>query len=135
MMSVRHQPSRDNDQGSLGFRPNTYKEATMAFIQTITIVTDDIDEVEAQLVEWIAATAGQHTAQRVTLTADHDHPKTYVQIVEFPTSEAAMVNSRLPETHALAGRLARLCTAPPVFQNLDVRHVDELAAKGTHGFE
>jgi hypothetical protein len=107
----------------------------MTFIQTITIVTDDIEEVESQLVAWIAATAGRHTVQRVTLTADHDRPKTYVQIVEFPTSEAAMENSLLPETHALAGRLARLCTAPPIFQNLDVRHVDKVANDRTHSFE
>ncbi len=49
----------------------------------------------------------------------------FVQIVEFPSSEEAMLNSELPETAALAERLARLCHATMPFRNLDVRSVEE----------
>jgi quinol monooxygenase YgiN len=99
----------------------------MAFIQTMTIVTDQVDAVETLLNEWIAATAGQRTAQRATFTADLDHPNTYTQIVEFPSHEAAMANSRLTQTSEFADRLARLCSTPPAFHNLDVRRIDDLS--------
>jgi low affinity Fe/Cu permease len=99
----------------------------MAFIQTITIVTDQIEAMESILDEWIAATAGRRTARRATLTADHDRPNTYVQIVEFASHDAAVENSRLAETGQFAARLAELCSTEPVFHNLDVRRVDELA--------
>ena len=54
------------------------------------------------------------------LTQDRDRPDTYVQVVEFPSYEAAMANSDLPETAAFAEQLAKLCDAPPSFRNLDV---------------
>lgn len=98
----------------------------MTFIQTITFVTDQVEAVEAKIDEWIATTAGQRTAQRATLAADRDRANTYVQIVEFPSYESAMENSRLAQTGELASHLATLCNAPPVFQNLDVRRVDDL---------
>jgi quinol monooxygenase YgiN len=99
----------------------------MAFIQTITIVTDQVETVETLMNEWIAATVGQRTAQRATFTADLDHPNTYVQIVEFPSHEAAMENSRLAQTSEFADRLVGLCSTPPAFHNLDVRRIDDLA--------
>lgn len=98
----------------------------MAFIQTITIVTDKIEAVESILDEWITATTGERTAQRATLTSDRDHPNTYMQIVEFPSYEAAMENSRLAQTSRLADRLSQVCKTQPLFHNLDVRRVDEL---------
>lgn len=98
----------------------------MAFIQTVTIVTDKIEAVESILDEWITATTGERTAQRATLTSDRDHPNTYMQIVEFPSYAAAMDNSRLTQTSRLADRLAQVCKAQPVFHNLDVQRVDEL---------
>lgn len=98
----------------------------MAFLQTITMVTDRIETVESILDEWITTTSGQRTAQRATLTTDRDHPTTYVQIVEFPSYDAAMTNSDLVQTSRLADRLKKLCNTQPVFHNLDVRRVDEL---------
>jgi quinol monooxygenase YgiN len=99
----------------------------MTFIQTITLVTDQIEAVEILLDEWIAASAQRRTAQRATLAADRDNTNTFVQIVEFPSHEAAMENSRLAETGAFAERLTTLCSAPPTFHNLDVRRVDDWA--------
>lgn len=98
----------------------------MSFIQTITIVTDQIESVESILDEWITTTTGERTAQRATLTTDRDHPNTYVHIVEFPSYDAAMKNSQLDQTKHLAGRLEKLCRTEPVFHNLDVRRVDDL---------
>jgi hypothetical protein len=98
----------------------------MTFIQTITFVTDQVEAVEAKMDEWIAATTGRRTAQRATLAANRDHFNTYVQIVEFPSYESAMENSRLTQTGEFANTLATLCNAPPIFQNLDVRRVDNL---------
>lgn len=98
----------------------------MAFIQTITMVTDQIEAVESLLDEWVTSTTGERTALHATLTADRDHPSTYVQIVEFPSYDAAMENSQLAPTRQFAESLTQLCTTRPVFHNLDVRRVDEL---------
>jgi quinol monooxygenase YgiN len=98
----------------------------MAFIQTIELTTTRIDEIDALMQDWLAQTEGRRTGQRGSFTQDRDRPNTYVQIVEFPSYEAAMANSNLPETAAFAEQIAKLCDAPPAFRNLDVRRVDQL---------
>ncbi|HWD53050.1 MAG TPA: hypothetical protein VG412_11675 [Acidimicrobiales bacterium] len=98
----------------------------MAFVQIIEFTTTRPDEVEALSAEWQAQTEGRRTAQRGTFTQDRDRPNTYVQIVEFPSYEAAMANSELPETAAFAERVRSLCDGTMVFRNLDVRSVDEM---------
>ncbi len=98
----------------------------MPFVQIIELTTSRPDEVEALVGEWREKTAGRRTAQRGTFTSDRDRPDTYLQIVEFPSYEAAMSNSELPETAALAEKLAALCTGPIAFRNLDVQRVEEL---------
>lgn len=99
----------------------------MEFIQIIELTTSKLDEVQALMDEWVTATEGKRQVHRATLTADRERPGTYVQIVRFPSYEAAMANSDLPETGHFAERLVKLCDAPPVFRNLDVRRDDELA--------
>jgi hypothetical protein len=96
------------------------------FIQIIELRTTRPDAVETLIKAWQAETAGQRTAQRGTFTKDRDQPDTYVQIVEFPSHEAAMSNSSLPETASFATRLAELCSGPIGFRNLDVRSVEEM---------
>jgi hypothetical protein len=98
----------------------------MAFIQIIEFTTTHIDDVETLVSEWESQTAGRRTAQRGTFTQDRDRPNTYVQIVEFPSYEAAMANSDLPETASFSKRLAELCDGPIGFRNLDVRSVEEM---------
>ncbi len=98
----------------------------MGFIQIIEIETTRPDEVEALVSEWRAQTEGRRTAQRGTFAKDRDGPNTYVQIVEFPSYEAAMANSELPETTTLSAKLRELCDRPPVFRNLDVERVEEM---------
>ncbi len=101
-------------------------EVVMAFIQVIEIRTTRPDEVEALVAEWRTQTAGRRTAIRGTFTQDRERPNTYVQLVEFPSYEDAMVNSDLPETAIFAERLGQLCDGPMLFRNLDVRSVEEL---------
>jgi hypothetical protein len=96
------------------------------FIQIIELTTRQPDEVEALVTKWRAATAGRRTAQRGTFTRDLDRSDSYVQIVEFPSHEAAMANSDLPETAAFASSLAALRDGPMHFRNLDVLSVEEM---------
>lgn len=98
----------------------------MAFIQVIEVTTTKLGEAEELMDEWVAATEGRRRARRSLLTRDRDRPDTYVQVVEFPSYEAAMANSALPETAAFAERLSALCTSGPTFRNLDVVRADEL---------
>lgn len=92
-----------------------------AFIQLIEFRTDRIDEFDAKVEAW-AASIGANRAVRWSITgADRDRPGTYVQLVEFPSYEAAMANSADPATSAFADELRALCTGETVFRNLDVR--------------
>ena len=98
----------------------------MAFVQLIDTTTTRRDEMDALAERWRSRTEGRRTARRITATRDRDRPDTYILIVEFPSYEAAMANSALPETADFAERLAELCDSPPAFRNLDVERVDEL---------
>ena len=98
----------------------------MPFVQIIQFQTTKPDDVEALVGEWRAKTEGKRTAQRGTFTRHRDRPDTYVQIVEFPSYEAAVANSELPETAQLAEKLRGLCDGDIVFHNLDVVTVDEM---------
>lgn len=98
----------------------------MRFMQIIEMKTSRRDEVQAMLDEWRTATAGRRTAQRAVAGRDRDREDVYVTVVEFPSHEAAMANSELPETQELAERLAKLCDEPPTFRNLDVIRLDDL---------
>jgi quinol monooxygenase YgiN len=99
----------------------------VAFVQIIDVTTSRIGEVESLMDEWVERTQGKRKTQRATLTLDRDRPNTFVQIVEFPSYEAAMANSSLPETAEFAEKLAKLCDGPPTFRNLDVRRTDDLS--------
>ena len=92
----------------------------MRFIQIIEFTTSRAGELDALLDEWLEKTQGKRTATRGVEARDRDRPNMYVQIIEFPSFEAAMANSELPETAEVATRLAELCDAPPTFRNLDV---------------
>jgi hypothetical protein len=98
----------------------------MTFVQLIEITTTRRDEVDALAERWRSRTEGHRTAGRSTATHDRDRSDTYILIVEFPSYDAAMANSALPETADFAERLAELCDGPPTFRNLDVDRVEEL---------
>ena len=98
----------------------------MGFIQIMEITTKRVDEIQTLIDRWVASTEAGRTARRATRTADRDRTDTYLQIVEFPSYEEAMLNSNLPETAAFAEQLVKLCDAPPAFRNLDVSRVDQM---------
>ena len=98
----------------------------MPFIQIIEYRTTRIDELDAALDGWLAATKGKRAATRGVQTKDRDATNTYVQIVEFPSYEQAMANSDLPETSQFAAKLASLCDGPATFRNLDVLREEQM---------
>ena len=98
----------------------------MPFVQMIEFQTGRIDEFDAALDEWLKESEGWRTATRSQRTKDRDRMEAYVQIVEFPSFEAAMENSSRPETRHLAERLASLCADPPTFRNLDVEREEKM---------
>ncbi|MFD2396122.1 hypothetical protein ACFS2C_08315 [Prauserella oleivorans] len=92
----------------------------MTFIQLIEFKTSRIDELNELLDGWLRETEGKRTATSVVLTSDRDSSGTYIDIVEFPSYEEAMRNSKLPETNRIAEQLTALCDGPPIYRNLDV---------------
>jgi quinol monooxygenase YgiN len=96
----------------------------MGFVQVIEFSTGRMREVEALMDRWVEATQGRRSASRGILARDRDHPDRFVQVVEFPSYEEAMTNSRMPETASFAEKLAGLCTSGPVFKNLDLVRLD-----------
>jgi quinol monooxygenase YgiN len=97
----------------------------MRFIQFIEFETSDIAAFRAEVKKWETDSAEWRTATRATLSADRDRPGNYVQIVEFPSYEAAMANSNDPRTAEFAARLAKMTNGAPGFRNLDVLQIDE----------
>jgi hypothetical protein len=93
----------------------------MSFIQIIEYETDRPDEIRALGEAQWGKLPSTRDGFRLAMTNDRDHPNRYVTIVEFPSYEAAMANSRRPETNEYANRMAALCTKGPEYRNLDVR--------------
>ena len=93
----------------------------MKFVQIMEFQTSRTDEMDALEQEWRQATEGRRTLSREMKAQDRDRPGTYVLIAEFPSYEAAMENSRRPETGEFAKQMAALCTKGPDFHNLDVQ--------------
>ena len=96
------------------------------FIQIIELTTSRYDEVSKLMDEWVAATEGTRTPTHAYSGRDRDRGDTYLQIVEFPSYEAAMRNNDLPETGAFAKKIEALCDGPARFRNLDVVRDDSL---------
>jgi hypothetical protein len=90
------------------------------FIQIIEFTTTRFDEGEKLVQEYRAATEGRRTTIRGMSCNSRDEENRYFTIVEFPSYEAAMKNSELPETQKLSEGLSKLGEGPPVFHNLDV---------------
>lgn len=91
-----------------------------SFAQLIEFNTDRIDQYDTLHKQWMTEIGADRTARWFLLGADRDQPGRYVQIVEFPSYEAAMANSAHPATAASAERLGKLVQGEPGFRNLDV---------------
>ena len=92
----------------------------MRFVQIIEFKTSRIDEFNALLDSWVEKNAGNRMASRALQVRDRDKENVYLNIVEFPSYEQAMDNSKRPETTEFAAQLAALCDGPPAFRNLDL---------------
>ena len=98
----------------------------MKFVQLIEFKTGDIDAFNRTLDAWLAKTEGVRTSTRAIQARDRDNEGAYINIVEFPSYEAAMENSNRPETAEFAAQLASVCDGPPSFRNLDVTREDDM---------
>jgi hypothetical protein len=92
----------------------------MSFVQIIEFTTSDLDAIRRADEEWRQATEGKRTVRREVLVADRNQPGRYFVIVFFDSYEAAMENSALPETQAVAEKWLAAADGPPVFYDLDV---------------
>ncbi len=90
----------------------------MTFVQLVMFHADDVAPLVAAEEAWLAATAGRRTLQRAVLYRDLHDPGRYVAYNAFADRDAAAVNSALPETDALAGRLAATF-GQPTFTDLE----------------
>jgi hypothetical protein len=93
----------------------------MSFVQIIEYETDRPDEMWALGDSRMAQMGEAPPGFRLTITQDRDNPESFVTIVEFPSYEAAMANSELPETDEFARKMAALCSSGPRFRNLEVK--------------
>jgi hypothetical protein len=84
------------------------------------------DELNDLISRWMTETKGTRTTTHAMVMSDRETPGTYVEIIEFPSYEAAMKNSNPPQTSKFAEQMRSLCDAPPVFHNLDVMRDDRL---------
>ncbi|MFF8814257.1 hypothetical protein [Streptomyces pactum] len=92
----------------------------MKFVQVIEYETAREAEMAQLMDEWMMATEGRRTVTREYHTRDREKPSHFVDIVEFPSYEQAMVNNALPETVRVAERFRALCEGEPRFVNLEV---------------
>jgi hypothetical protein len=97
----------------------------MPFIQVIEYRTSRWDEVQGLISQYRKDTQDTSTAGRATICVDRSAPGRHVAIVEFPSYEAALENSNLPETEEMAEAILALCDEPPVFRNLEVSMILE----------
>ncbi len=92
----------------------------MAFMQIIEFRTSDMEPARQVDDDWWRATEGKRTVRREVLARDRSDPGRYFAVVFFDSYEAAMENSRLPETQAAAEQYAKMSDSPPVFYDLDI---------------
>jgi hypothetical protein len=97
----------------------------MKFVQIIEYHSSKPDEVTKLHDEFRAVTEGKRLATRVMECVDRNDPTRRFTIVEFPSYEAAMKNSALPETAAMSEKMMKVADGPPIFYDLDLVRVDE----------
>jgi hypothetical protein len=89
------------------------------FVQIMRFRTDEFDTLNTLTEQYRADTAGRSTYTSEVLGRDLDTGE-YVVIVTFPSREAADINDGLPETAAMAERMAGFTTDGPSFSNIEV---------------
>jgi hypothetical protein len=93
------------------------------FVQIIEFTTSRVDEVRQLGDDYLAKRQAEGSATMpVTsrLVKDRDRTNVYMNIVEFPSYDEAMENSRRPETDEFAKEMMALCDGAPRYYNLDL---------------
>jgi steroid delta-isomerase-like uncharacterized protein len=98
----------------------------MTFLQLIDCNTDSPEALNKLIDDWVALTRGRRTATHAVIASDRADRRHFVEVVEFPSYEAAMRNSRLPETDRIFNEMVALCDEPPAFTDLDVVRDEQL---------
>ncbi|QGV77647.1 ester cyclase [Streptomyces ficellus] len=98
----------------------------MTFVQIIDCKTDRVEEMNRLLDSWAEATQGKRTATHAMMGRDRSDSTHVLEIVEFPSYEEAMENSRLPETNRIFQEMTALCDGEPTFTDLDVVRDEQL---------
>jgi quinol monooxygenase YgiN len=98
----------------------------MSFVQVIEFDTKQEADVQRLMDEWRDSVGEQTTVTHTTLARDHNRPGHYVTIVEFPSYDEAMRNSRMPQTEEMFHRMQSLCEGSPRFIDLDVIRDEDL---------
>ncbi|MCD2191781.1 DUF1059 domain-containing protein [Actinomycetospora endophytica] len=103
-----------------GLRDAQPATAPGAFVQLIEFPTDQLEQFDAAVEDWMRDIGPDRTARWFVLGADRDRPGMHVEVVEFPSYEDAMTNSKHPATAAIAERMTALAGGEVTFRNLDV---------------
>ncbi|MGW5274840.1 ester cyclase [Streptomyces sp. NPDC004044] len=98
----------------------------MRFVQVIDCKTERFDDMDRLMGEWIEQTKGSRTATHSLIGKDRSDGAHYVEIVEFPSYEDAVANSKLPETDRIFQEMVALCDGTPTFIDLDVVRDEQL---------
>lgn len=100
----------------------------MTFVQLIDCKTSRFDEMNRLLDTWVEQTKGKRTATHSIIGKDRADASHLIEIVEFPSYEEAMRNSKLPETNQIFRDMVALCDETPTFTDLDVVRDEQLNA-------
>jgi steroid delta-isomerase-like uncharacterized protein len=98
----------------------------MTFVQIIDCKTSRLDDMNRLMDTWVAQTKGKRTATHSIVGQDRSDSSHVVEIVEFPSYEEAMKNSKLPETDRTFQEMVALCDETPTFTDLDVVRDEQL---------
>ncbi|MEI5524069.1 ester cyclase [Streptomyces brasiliscabiei] len=106
----------------------------MTFVQLIDCRTSRFDEMNRLMDTWVEQTRGRRTATHSLIGKDRSDGAHFVEIVEFPSYEEAMRNSKLPETDRIFQEMVALCDEVPTFTDLDVVRDEQLYAATARRF-
>jgi steroid delta-isomerase-like uncharacterized protein len=107
---------------------------SMTFVQLIDCKTSRFDDMNRLMDSWVEQTRGKRTATHSLIGKDRSDASHLVEIVEFPSYEEAMRNSKLPETDRIFQEMVALCDETPTFTNLDVVRDEQLNAATARRF-
>ncbi|WP_432134963.1 MULTISPECIES: ester cyclase [unclassified Streptomyces] len=106
----------------------------MTFVQLIDCRTSRFEEMNQLMDRWVEQTRGRRTATHDIIGKDRSDASHLIEIVEFPSYEEAMRNSRLPETDRIFQEMVALCDEAPTFTDLDVVRDEQLNVLAARAF-